>query len=339
MSGTKLAVLKDSKFERISVTCVRATTMLRLLHRMLPLERRFFALLRGYGAVRGLLSVPWGKFRLHFPSRWLPDVCGAVYKSPKANNPEFFEILAPLISKLNAGSIVDIGAAMGVYILNFRAFTDARIVAYEPNPLVFGLAKYNIWSNGIGKVDLRNTACGEAKGSINLRAGINSCIDYINQISAAEVASGDCDVESLFQQYGSGNQSFSVPLVTLDNDLESETSISLLKIDCEGFEYHILKGARKVIKKHRPVIFIELHPQYIGNYGHSIEEVGALLRPMYELAFWDYTRSERSPDPAVRFFGRYSCSGHRFPNEAAMLNLATSAFKPSQLFLLAQPRR
>ena len=315
------------------VTPVKRTKILRLLHRALPLERKFLPLIEAYGSEPGLLSVPWGKFRLHFPSDWLADTCDAIYKAPESNNPEFFELLAPVVGKLQWGCIVDVGAAIGVYILNFRALTTMPMIAYEPSPLPFQLAKYNVQVNHVTNVELRNVACGDFQGDVDLQAGVNSFIQCRSDVQTEYSVLDQYQCERISRRHSL----ISVPLVRLDDELESVT-VSLLKIDCEGFEYQVLQGAEQIIHRDRPYIFVELHPQHIESYGYSLSEVCDLLMPNYELEFWHYGWTERSKSAAVRFFGRYTQRGHRFPDQAAMLSTANRDSKTSQTFLLARPK-
>src|SRR5215470_5950249 len=105
-AGDHRSFLDLAELERREVVPVKATKAMRLLHGAVPLERKFCVLLRRYRNHTGLLSVPWGDFQLHFPSSWLNDVCDAVYKTPHSNQPEFFELIAPLIPNLKRGSIV-----------------------------------------------------------------------------------------------------------------------------------------------------------------------------------------------------------------------------------------
>ena len=186
-------------------------------------------------------------------------------------------------------------------------------------------------SNGLCQVKLKNAACGDASGAIHLRTGINSFI----------AGGGDAvvvDLDTAVYQHGLEGRTISVPAVCLDDDLQPEGPISLIKIDAEGFEYQILEGAGRIVEAFAPLLFIELHPQQIEAYGHSIAEVCDLLRPHYDMEFWDYGRFERLRNPAARIFGRYFHRGYRFPNEAAMLEAAHGPSKPSQLFLLGHPK-
>ena len=322
--------------KELPVTAVKPSRVMRLMHRVLPLERKLFPLVDGYGNGPGLLSVPWGDFRLHFPRKWLAHVCDAVYKGPHENNPEFFEILAPLVPELEAGTIVDVGAAIGVYILNFRALTNAPIIGYEPSPLAFQLADYNVRSNHLSGIKLKHVACGDTQGQVELNVGINSFINCGD--SSERETHSEHGFEPSSRRYRPDDEVVSVPSVRLDDEFDSAGPVRLLKIDCEGFEYQILSGAAEILRKWRPHLFIELHPQDIGNYGHSVGEVCELLAPNYDLDFWDYGRSERSASRRVRFFGRYSQRGHRFKDKAAMMEAMAQPCKPSQMFLLGRPK-
>ncbi|HEY7165099.1 MAG TPA: FkbM family methyltransferase [Candidatus Binatia bacterium] len=310
------------------ITPVSSASFLRFLHRALPLERRFLPLLRCYQEDPGLLSVPWGEFQLHFPGSWLPGASDAVYKKPRNNNPEFFDLLAPITATLDWGSIVDVGAALGVYILNFRAITDRPIIAYEPSPLPFALAEYNVRANSLVDVRIRNVACGNSAGWVQLAAGINSAIVPDKRGAASAFDASDDVLEN----------SVSVPLVRLDDDLRASGPVSLLKIDCEGFEYQVLSGSAEVIEKYHPIIFLELHPKQIDAYGHSLAEVCEFLTGEYDLEFWDFDSSERSPHSVVRFLGRYRRNGCRYSDRHAMMEAASHSSGPSQIFLLARPR-
>jgi hypothetical protein len=111
-----------------------------------------------------------------------------------------------------------------------------------------------------------------------------------------------------------------------------------LKIDCEGFEYQVLAGATELIERDRPVIFVELHPQEIRKYDHSIADVCGCLRNNYDLEFWNYLATERSGHAMIRLLGRYRQNGSRYSDQHAMMQATSDASGPSQIFLLARPK-
>ena len=64
-----------------------------------------------------------------------------------------------------------------------------------------------------------------------------------------------------------------VPVATLDSfDLEA---VDMIKIDCEGFELQVLKGAVETLKRWRPALIVEQKPDNCSRYGH--DDLAALL--------------------------------------------------------------
>ena len=54
-------------------------------------------------------------------------------------------------------------------------------------------------------------------------------------------------------------------------ELEPAGNISFIKIDTEGFEPMVLKGAMKTIRKHRPVMVVEAHSTRLAKVGLSFQ--------------------------------------------------------------------
>jgi len=59
--------------------------------------------------------------------------------------------------------------------------------------------------------------------------------------------------------------------------VEDKGNVSLLKIDVEGCEPEVLRGAREIIKESQPVIWFEQNPEALQRQGHSIDEVRDLI--------------------------------------------------------------
>ena len=79
-----------------------------------------------------------------------------------------------------------------------------------------------------------------------------------------------------------------VPVVTLDEDLASGDPVSLLKIDCEGFELNVLRGAKQILERDNPWLFLEIHPTLLPAFGQTVEEV---LADMAEAGPTEQTKS------------------------------------------------
>jgi len=75
---------------------------------------------------------------------------------------------------------------------------------------------------------------------------------------------------------------------TID-DIASKLNVrvDLLKIDVEGAEFALLKGARGVIEAYRPLMFLGLHPMAIANSGATLGEVFDLLEEFRYRVIWN----------------------------------------------------
>jgi FkbM family methyltransferase len=291
----------------------------RLLQAMLPLGQRFNLLLLLLLRTDGYFAVPWGRHWLTIPAAWLDVASSAsapIYQTPRRQNPEFFALLAPQIDASRGGCIVDVGANIGVYTLNIRARTAAPLLAFEPEPSSFRLQCHNVAANGLAGVTIKNCACGDWTGEVGFQGGINGAVAG---------------------RAGEPNGTFPVPVVRLDDELRDFSAVDLIKIDCEGFEWHVLNGCGETIAAKRPVLFVELHPKLIGNYDRTLAQVCDLLRPHYSLAFWDINPAQRSRSRLRRFLSRYRQRLVPLASEAAALALAAREPRPDQLFLLALP--
>lgn len=90
----------------------------------------------------------------------------------------------------------------------------------------------------------------------------------------------------------------SVPALTLD-DWETKIScsarVSFVKIDVEGAELLVLRGARAFLQKNRPVVFMEIVTDCCARYGYAPAD---LFRLFGELGYRSYTvRIERNEGP------------------------------------------
>ncbi len=140
---------------------------------------------------------------------------------------------------------VDVGSHFGT-----ETIPDSKLVgqkgevhAFEPNPKCFILLNRSLRENKITNVQLHQCAITDFVGTINLHIPINN--------------TGSASV--------SNNKSFSsqeVKASTLDSykDLK-KIKIKLLKIDVEGHEYSVLKGAEDTFRINKPEnILIEVWP-------------------------------------------------------------------------------
>jgi FkbM family methyltransferase len=73
----------------------------------------------------------------------------------------------------------------------------------------------------------------------------------------------------------------SIPRHSLDDLLLEEFPVEtpmLVKIDVEGAELIVLRGATMLLRKHRPTILLSVHPQFLMSYRHTVRDIAAFLR-------------------------------------------------------------
>lgn len=157
-------------------------------------------------------------------------------------------------SAVMPGDVVyDVGSHFGTYtIISLRqGGPQTRVVAYEPCELTRQyLSQHLQWNHATEQVLVRSVCCGAVKGiaPFYIRPGVP---EGINSLIKAE------ELEEI-----------SVDVTTLDDDVRELGLIpQIIKIDVEGAELEVLKGAEAVLRNCRPRLFISLHPIPLAKVG------------------------------------------------------------------------
>ena len=140
--------------------------------------------------------------------------------------------------------MADVGASIGLYTLALahRVGPTGQVHAFEPDRESFDWLSCNVDLNGVGEwVHLHCCAVGDESGTLAF-AG-----DRGTESSVVEAPSlGSCRVES----------------VQLDRAFAGK-KLDLLKIDVEGFEEKVLRGAAGLLSdsaRGPRTVFVEIHP-------------------------------------------------------------------------------
>ncbi|OIQ72540.1 hypothetical protein GALL_458340 [mine drainage metagenome] len=105
-------------------------------------------------------------------------------------------------------------------------------------------------------------------------------------------------LKRIFGHEGKGDYiTLQMRVATIDNYCaEKEFAPNLIKIDVEGSQYDILKGAEKVIAQHRPLLLVEFDtPDSANNIGKSNRDVIRLMESMGYQCIWGDHRRRKSP--------------------------------------------
>lgn len=147
------------------------------------------------------------------------------------------EIVDLLQAHIKPGTVaIDIGAHIGTHALSMSKFVGAegKVVAFEPQKKLFSELVMNMTLNSCSNVHAYRCAVGKGSGTIEMDS---------------PVADNEGGIG-----FGSGGDN--APIISLDS-LEL-SNVSLMKIDVENFEYQVLLGAEKTIRKSMPYIIVEI---------------------------------------------------------------------------------
>ena len=158
------------------------------------------------------------------------------------------------IAKRAPGLVVDVGANTGFYTLLAAAASGRnRVLAFEPVPSILNMLNCNVQDNGLSdRVRLIRCALSDRNGNADL---------YLPTEEHGLIETS----ASLSEDFkGTHSGIVRVLLRTLDRVLFRPSlaaqRVGLIKIDVEGHEAKVIDGARWIIRRHRPIIFVEVLP-------------------------------------------------------------------------------
>jgi FkbM family methyltransferase len=148
---------------------------------------------------------------------------------------------------------VDVGCNKGSYLYWLsRAVPRGRVIAFEPQPLLATYLKKVTAATGLGNVRVEASGVSDKPGRLTL---------YIPGESDSPAAS--------FEQVVARSEqcrAVDVPVVTLDEYFAAlEGRIGAIKIDVEGHELAVLRGAAGVLARHKPVVVLECEARHLTN--------------------------------------------------------------------------
>lgn len=163
------------------------------------------------------------------------------------------DLLAQLIEP--GQTVLDVGANMGTHTLAFCNFVGPTGVvhAFEPQRIMFQAMVATVALNSWTNAHCRQTLVGARKGRMRL-PGIR--YDLPSNFGMMTLAPDRERAETL--SYRDDNPGEEVEMITIDG--LKLTACHLIKIDVEGMEIDVLRGAAKTIETHRPLIYMECQP-------------------------------------------------------------------------------
>lgn len=153
--------------------------------------------------------------------------------------PYEFAMLQAMESCLRADDLVlDVGANIGNHTLYLAAVAGLRVVAFEPNPELCVPLRQAISLNGLdGRVTLHEVGVGASEGNAHFAER------KPENIGGQSLTLDDSDAAP-------------ISVISLDA-LDLEDKVRAIKVDVEGMELSVLKGAVNLISRDKPYLFIE----------------------------------------------------------------------------------
>lgn len=211
--------------------------------------------LRGHRLLPGLLSpgerdyrFAGGRIFLDIREKpWIRTIALEAFERPKVL--AFAHFLRPGMT------VVDVGANIGFFSLVAAKLVGSmgRVLAVEPEPANCGRIARNVELNRYANVEVAQVALGDRSGEVTLH-----------------LASDHGHHSMLDRSPDRAGNSITVPMLTLDTLLASRNigRVDLLKIDVEGYEVEVLRGAAETIRSNPEiVILMDVHESLGVNAG------------------------------------------------------------------------
>lgn len=160
-------------------------------------------------------------------------------------------------------TVFDVGAHAGYYTLlaSFRVGAGGRVFAFEPDPRNARYLRGNVAVNERTNVHVEEAAVSDREGRSAFGGGSGT---------GTRRLTGDGEME--------------VRTITLDG-FRSEHPVvpSVIKVDVEGAEERLLRGARATLRGSRPVLFLSTHGEEVAEAClHLLDDMGYRTEPVDE---------------------------------------------------------
>lgn len=203
-----------------------------------------------------------------------------------ANYGDERDVLEHFLSLLRPDDVVyDIGASIGLYaVAAATELPQGRLYAFEPDPETCAALQKNVALNHLNNVETVSWAVSDKAGSLTLFTdGVAGFAPSLSKQERPNAPSGTHQVATK-----------SLDQALAENELRPAT---VIKLDIEGAEMLAFQGGQQLLDgKWGPpprLIFLELHPLFLPDFGSTAAEVKSLLANSGYQLVWSDIRDDQ----------------------------------------------
>mgnify|MGYP001562056841 CR=1 FL=1 len=156
----------------------------------------------------------------------------------------------------NPRNIIDIGANYGPYSFFLsKLYPESKVFAFEPSERT-----YNIFKRIIKRFNLKNVI--PIKKGLGIKEESKEIVMPMQYTILAYVSEGNV-------KRNKEDKIEKIEVTTLDNFVKRNKiqNVDFIKCDVEGFELNVFRGARKTMKKFKPIVLVEIEERHTKKYG------------------------------------------------------------------------
>ena len=200
-----------------------------------------------------------------------------IKRSIKNNDEKELQLLKKII--IPETDTIDIGVYRGVYSYEMAKYSK-MVHAFEPNPIIFKDIELNL-SKIIKNINLYNFALSDKENKVLLKVPIrNKNYDKSNYEEYFQMGRATIHEQNVMGDI----ETFEIKSKKLDNFTFSNR-ISFIKIDVEGHEMSVIKGAENTIKQNKPTLLVEIEEKHSKQ--KVLDSINYINSLGYESFFYD----------------------------------------------------
>ena len=181
--------------------------------------------------------------------------------------PESWDAIRPYLT--GDAVFVDVGAHIGYYSLKAAAALGrrGRVIAVEPNPPTLKELQGNISASNASQVHVYPVACSDRESTVTLYGAprANTGQSSLSRANAGQTGTVAAEYRVRARR---------LDAIVLDEGVQR---VDVIKIDVEGAETLVLRGAQWTLDRFHPVVIVELIEKQLRAMGTSSAELHRLL--------------------------------------------------------------